>query len=275
VSRSPASRLMRLANWVRTLRARIGSPQRLRIYLSGRSLAACLVQGRFRPMLRAKVIFPFAAPNCGGGDNLPAALAALSEWLHAHPHRGAIEWIIGIDHVRYLFLPWDARLSSKSFCHALAAALFAQQFSGDDIPFSEHQLRFAPLSFGRPRLVALIPSEVVSELTAFASRHHCRSRRIAPALSVVWDSVFPKVKNDIGVLALVEGQRLLRVHYDHGQLISLSIKPCSEAHTWAIPGDVTYLFPPRDTTTPGAELAPQGLAPGDDPRYAYALCGVF
>ncbi|MGA7817957.1 hypothetical protein [Caballeronia sp.] len=216
-----------------------------------------------------------AAPDTDDTHSIAAALTGLTEWLQAHPLRYVIEWVIGIDHVRYLLLPWDERLSSEAFCHTLAGALFAQQCAGSDMPFSMYELRFAPLSFGQPRLAALIPSEVVAELIAVARRHGCRSRQITPALGVVWDSLPARVKNDTGMLALVEGQRMLRVAYNGGQIISLSVQPYSNERKPAIPAGVTYLFPSRDMTlSTSGKLAP-ALAPDDDPRFAYALCGVF
>jgi hypothetical protein len=278
VSRLPGSRFIQLASKMRSLPARIGRPARLRVYLGRDELAVCVLTGRIRPALRVKDILSSAATgdNGDGSHSVAATLAALSTWLQAHPTRGVIEWVIGIDHVRYLSLPWDERLSGKPFCHTLAAALFAQQFSGSGIPFSAFQLRFAPLSFGRPLLAALIPNEVIDELTAFAPRHHCRTQKITPALSAVWDRFFSRVKNDTGVLALVEGQRLLRASYNHGHVTSVSVQPFSGERTPAIPGGITYCFPAKNMTAPtDGELALRGLLAGDDARFAYALCGVF
>ena len=275
MSRLPASWLMQLARRVCNLPLRFGRPERLRIYLSREGLALCLVKRWFRPVIRMKVILPCALPDANDAHNIATPLAVLSEWLQAHPLRYAIEWIIGIDHVRYLLLPWDKRLSSESFCHTLAAALFAQQFAGSDLPFSAYELRFAPLSFGQPRLAALIPSEVVTELITFAPRHRCRSRQITPALSVVLDSLHPEMKNATGMLALVEGQRLLRVAYDNGQVISLSVQPYSYDRKPAIPSGVTHLFPSRDMTLSKSKKLALALTPDDDPRFAYVLCGVF
>ncbi|MFL9903453.1 hypothetical protein PQR71_35875 [Paraburkholderia fungorum] len=196
--------------------------------------------------------------------------------MDEHPIQRPIDWVIGIDYVRYLLLPWDERLSSQSFCRTLAAALFAQQSTASEIPFSAYQMRLAPLSFGRPLLAALIPSEVIREITAFVSHHQCRTRRITPALSAVWDRFFVRMKNDSGVLALVEGQRLLRVTYDHGHVASLSVQPFSGGRTSAIPKGVTLVFPARNLTiAASSDLALQGLAPDDDARFAYALCGMY
>ena len=276
MSRLPVRPLTHLARSIRTLRAKLSRPERLLIYLSRGGLAVCVVKGGFRPVVRMKAILTVATLDCDDTHGVTAALGALTEWLNVHPIRGAIEWVVGIDYVRYLLLPWDERLSSRPFCHTLAAALFAQQFSGSDISFSAYQLRFARLAFGRPRLTALIPTELLSELNEFASRHHCRSRQITPALSVVWDSLFARVKNDAGVLALVEGQRLLRVSYDRGQFTSISIQPFSEERTPVIPSDITNLFPSRNITAPtGEESALQGPISGDEARFAYALCGVL
>ncbi|MFL9867541.1 hypothetical protein PQR67_25480 [Paraburkholderia fungorum] len=276
MSRLLANRLMQLAKRVRNLLIRIGRAERLRIYLGRNGLAVCVVTGRFRPVVRSKAILPSTPSPCDGTHSVSAALTALTTWLRVHPRRSPIEWVIGIDHVRYLLLPWDKRLSSQSFCHTLAAALFAQQSAASEIPFSEYQIRFAPLAFNRPLLAALIPCEVIREITAFASQHQCVTRRITPALSAVWDRFFVRMKSDSGVLALVEEQRLLRVTYDHGHITSLSVRPFSEERTAAIPGGVTLAFPaPSLTTAASDDLALQGLAPEDDARFAYALCGVF
>ena len=205
----------------------IGRSKRLRIYVGGNGLAVCVLTGWFKPVLRATTVLRTTAADHDASSDFTAHLAALTDWLREHQVRGSIEWVMGIDHVHYLLLPWDERLSNTSFCHTLAAALFAQQTSGDDLPFSAYQLRFAPLSFGHPRLAALIADEVVSELNAVARLHRCRSRWISPALGLVWDNLFPQVKNDTGVLALGEGQRLLHVSYDHGQITSLSVRPAT------------------------------------------------
>jgi hypothetical protein len=239
-------------------------------------LAVCVVSGRFRPVVRGKTILPSTASDNDGAHGVSVALTALTAWLHAHPRRSSIDWVIGIDHVRYLLLPWDERLASQSFCHSLAAALFAQQSTAAEIPFSAYQMRLAPLSFGRPRLAALIPSEVVKELTAFASRHQNRTQRITPALSAVWDRFLVRIKNDSGVLALVEGERLLRVTYDHGHVSSLSVQPFSARRTSVIPSGVTLAFPARDLAIAATgDLTLQGLASDDDMRFAYALCGMI
>ena len=275
MSRLLASRLIQLVKRVFSLLARIGQHERLCVYLSRNELAVCVVTGRFRPVVRSKTILPSTASDNDGTHSVSVALTALTTWLRAHPLRSSIDWVIGIDHVRYLLLPWDERLASQSFCNTLAAALFAQQSTAGEIPFSAYQMRLAPLSFGRPLLAALIPSEVVKELTTFASRHQSRTQRITPALSAVWDCFFVRIKNDSGVLALVEGQRLLRVTYDHGHVSSLSVQPFSGRRTAAIPSDVTLAFPARNLTMAAAgDLALQGLASDDDARFAYALCGM-
>lgn len=275
MSRSLASRLIQPIKRVFSLLVRIGRSERLCVHVSRSGLAVCVVTGRFRPVVRSKTILPSTALTSDGTHSLSVALTALTTWLHAHPLRGSIEWVIGIDHVRYLLLPWDERLSSQSFCHTLAAALFAQQSTADEVPFSAYQMRLAPPSFGRPLLAALIPSEVVRELTTFASRHQSRTQRVTPALSVVWDRFFVRIKSGSGVLALVEGQRLLRVAYDQGHVSSLSVQPFSRERASAIPSGVTLAFPARNLTmAANADLALQGLAADDDARFAYALCGM-
>lgn len=276
MSRSPTSMLTHLTRSIRKLRAGLNRPERLLIYLGQGGLAVCVVKGRYRPVVGMKAIFPVVGPESDDSQGITAALNALTEWLNVFPTRGVIEWVIGIDHVRYLLLPWDERLSSRAFCHSLAAALFAQQFSGSDMPFSAYQLRFARLAFGRSRLTALIPTGLLSELNEFASRHHCHSRRITPALSLVWDSLIAQMKNHAGVLALVEGQRLLRVSYDCGQFTSISVQPFSQERTPVVPSDITYLFPSRKVTAATGDLfAVQGFISVDDARFAYALCGVL
>lgn len=275
MSRSLASRLIQLVKRVFSLLVGIGRSERLCVHVSRSGLAVCVVTGRFRPVVRNKTILPSTASASDGTHSVSVALIALTTWLHAHPFRGSIDWVVGIDHVRYLLLPWDERLSGQSFRHTLAAALFAQQSVAGEIPFSAYQMRLAPLSFGRPLLAALIPSEVVRELTAFASRHQSRTQRVTPALSAVWDRFFVRIRNDSGVLALVEGQRLLRVGYDHGHVSSLSVQPFSGGRTSAIPSGVTLAFPARNLTMASSgDLALQGLACGDDARFAYALCGM-
>lgn len=230
-------------------------------------LAVCVVVGRFDPSAQSKAIVRADA------SSLPALLAALDTWLDAHPARGEIDWIMGIEHVRYLLLPWDSRLSNDAFCRSLANALFAQYFPGAT-PFTAFQIRFAPLAFGQPRLTALLANDVVDELNAFARRRGCRTRRIVPAVSAIWDRFYPRWKKGTGVLALIEGPRLLRIGYDHGHIMTLAIQPCADRSS-AAASDATWVFPlPHPVAPDSNALALDCLAPDDDARLAYALCGV-
>jgi hypothetical protein len=265
-----------LAKRIRNVTTGISHRVNLRIYLGRDGLAVCVVSGRLRPVVQMKAFLPITTSDSGGTHGITAALNVLSSWLHTHPLRATIDWVLGIDHVRYLLLPWDDRLSSRSFCHTLAAALFSQQFSGSEIPYFAYRVRFAPLSYGRPLLAALVTSQATDELKTFASGHHCRTRWIATSLSVVWDRFFVRVKGDTGVLALVEGPRLLRVTYDHGHVMSLSVQPFSEKLTPSIPGGATHRFPARNLAEPADnECALRGVPADTDARFAYALCGRF
>ncbi|WP_157903134.1 hypothetical protein [Cupriavidus malaysiensis] len=245
-------------------------PQRLRVYLGHGALAVCRSAGRFHSSVQDKAILSGGT----GVSDLPNQLAALESWLEAHPARADIEWIIGIEHVRYLLLPWDPRLASDAFCRSLAGALFAQQGAGGT-PFAGYQLRYSPLAFGQPCLAALLTNDVIRELTAFARRRGCRTTRIEPALSVVWNRFRARWKHDTGVLALVEGPRLLRIGFAHGHITSFSLQPCSDTRPPATPEETTWVFPARHPAAPGGDvLVLDGFAPDDDPRLAYALCGV-
>ncbi|WP_185731921.1 hypothetical protein [Burkholderia stagnalis] len=246
-------------------------PERICVYLGHDALAVCRVTGRSKPIVRDKaVLFTDASMH-----DLTGRLAVLDAWLDAHPVRGAIDWIIGIDYVRYLLLPWNPRLASDAFCRSLTAALFAQHFAGDEIPFADHQLRFAPVSFGHPRLTALIANDVIGELTAFSKRRKYRIRQIAPALSVAWNRLFAQVKLGTGVLALIEGPRLLRIASNHGHITAFSIQPYSYSRLSAIPDDATWVFPAHHlVASAGQMLAVDGHEPDDDVRLAYALCGA-
>jgi len=244
----------------------------LRVYLGHDAPAVCRIAGRVSPSVQDAVILP----PCTGAYGLPALLATLDAWLDVHPVRGDIDWIVGIDHARYLLLPWDRRLASDAFCRSLTAALFEQHFAGSGTPFADHQLRFAPVAFERPRLAALIANDVVRELTDFARRRGCRTVRITPAVTVVWNRFYGRWKKGTGVLALIDGPRLLRIGYDRGHVTTFSIQPFSETRSSSAPGDTTWVFPAHHPAAPdGDELALDTLAPDDDPRLAYALCGAI
>jgi hypothetical protein len=279
VSRFLAKRLNAVAKRTRTLALRLGRPQRLRIYLGQGWLSLCLVEGRFQPKIRIKAILPSStSSDSGTSHGVDELLVTLDAWLRAHPVRATIDWIIGIDHVRYLLLPWDERLSSNAFCRSLAAALFAQQCSGSsgEHDVSAYELRFGPLYFGRPRAAAAIPNNVLTSLTAFASMHGCRTRLIAPMLSVVWNNLCDRLKSASGSLALFEGQRLLLVGHEEGKVVSISLRPYSGNPKSIIAAGATHYFPPVNLTSPANNaLTPPGLATNDDVRLAYALCGLL
>ncbi|MDN7859524.1 hypothetical protein QZM81_27345 [Burkholderia cepacia] len=264
--RRTAELALEVNEWV----VRATRPERLRVYLGHDALAVCRLTGRFKPVVRHKTILRPSSDAHG----LAGQLTTLGAWLDVQPTRGEIEWIVGIGHVRYLLLPWDPRLARDAFCRSLTTALFVQSFGGD-IPIDTYQLRFGPLAFGRPRLVSLIANDVIRELTTFSRRRASRARLIVPAMSVVWDHFFARMKKSTGVLALVEGPRLLRVGYDHGHVTTFSIQPFSDTPPSTMPVDATWIFPARSkAAATGGALTLDGHAPNDDAQLAYALCGV-
>jgi hypothetical protein len=245
--------------------------ERLCVHLAHDALAVCRVTGQFRPVVADKAVLPTEIDAAALVDRL----AVLDGWLDTHLFRGAIDWIIGIDHVRYVLLPWNPRLTSDAFCRSVAAALFAQQAGADERPFVDHQVRFAPLSYGRPRLAALIANETLDALAAFSTRRGYRVRRIAPAFSVAWDRLLASTAPAGGVLALIEGPRLLRVVSEHGHITAFSIQPFSNTQPAALPADTTWVFPAHPAIDPAGRLPSiAGHAPDDDVRLAYALCGA-
>lgn len=266
-----AERTSRVGNAVIGCTDRVVPPERLCVHLGHDALAVCRVTGRFKPVVRDKVVL-FTGARI---HDLTGRLAELGAWLDAHPVRGAIDWIIGLDYVRYLLLPWNPRLADDAFCRSMAAALFAQQFSRNEVPFADQQLRFGPLSFGHPRLVALLASNVIRDLTAFSRQRKHRIRRIEPAFSVAWNSLLAQLKAGAGVLALIEGPRLIRIASSCGHITSFSIQPFSETQRAAIPADATRVFPAHHAANSvHRALAVDGHEPGDDVRLAYALCAT-
>ncbi|KVL04468.1 hypothetical protein [Burkholderia cepacia] len=245
--------------------------ERLCIHLGHGMLAVCRVTGRFRPVVADTAVLPTET----GATALADQLAVLDTWLDTHPFSGAFDWIVGIDHVRYVLLPWNPRLTSDAFCRSVAAALFAQQVATDERPFADHQIQFAPLAYGRPRLAALIANATLDALTLFSTRRERRVRRIVPAFGVAWDRMLPRIQRDSGVLALIEGPRLLRVVSERGHITAFSIQPFSSAHRPALADDATWVFPAQPAIDPTGRIPLlAGYAPDDDVRLAYALCGA-
>jgi hypothetical protein len=249
---------------------------RLRVYIAHDIVAVCRTEGRFRPKIREKTILPLPSMSRESAHELSEALLALAAWLQRGTQQGAVEWIVGFDQVRYLTLPWDERLYSKSFCHALAKALLSRQLEGNDVTtLSSAVLHLAPAAHGRSRLAALIPGHVVNTLVSFSKTQGWRTTKITPALAVVWDNFFNRFRKGQGTLALIEGQRLQHIAYDRGNIVGLKVRPFREM-VGPSPHDVAdFRFPSSDTRIHGGEaLQVQGMVPGDDIRLAYALCGV-
>lgn len=273
----PIERFVGVARQIRTRSDTFARHERLRVYLAHGVVAACLVLGRFRPRIvdKIEVQWPSSVPN--SPHDLKEAFIALTNWMEAHSFDGTVEWIVGVDYVRYLLLPWDERLSSISFCRTLAKVLFAQQSYGSDATSSASSVDicFAPLSYGHPLLAALIPKDIVQALASFSWRQRRCTTKITPALALVWDGFSDRFRKGAGVLALVEGGRLLRVDYERGNIVELSVRPFSEPQAQTALAGVNFIFPPIGSEAPGTEDLPiDGLLPDDDRRLAYALCGA-
>ncbi|HKU25239.1 MAG TPA: hypothetical protein VJQ54_07180 [Candidatus Sulfotelmatobacter sp.] len=276
MSRLPTNRLATTLRRLGTRFKAAGRHERLRVYLASDALAVCLIHGRFRPRVVETAVIDSRASARNAQQDIADALTGLTSWMEMREFDGTVEWIVGFDHVRYLMLPWDERLSSISFCHTLASALFSQQFHGEDSASSSGKLCFAPRSYGYPRLAALIPHDIVRTLDSFSWRQRRRTTRITPALGVVWDQFFNRFRKGAGTLALVEGQRLLRVAYEQGNIVGLLVRPYSEACDESAFSGASYTFPPHGLDAiEHEELLVAGLTPDDDRRVAYALCGVL
>jgi hypothetical protein len=249
---------------------------RLRVYIAHDAVAVCRTEGRFRPKLQKQAVITLPSTSRDPARGISEALQLLPAWLQEQPHQGTVEWIVGFEHVRYLTLPWDERLCSKSFCRTLAKAMFSQQFDENHTSFSSAAVRFAPVSYGRPRLAALIPDHVIQTLVSFSHSYGWRTTKITPALALVWDSFFNRFKMAKGELALVEGQRLQRVAYEFGNIVALKARPFSDTDTPSSHHETDFVFPPGDAPgLSGEALQVKGMATGDDVRMAYALCGVL
>lgn len=251
---------------------RIARRDRLCVYLGSGWTSLCAVSGRLRPTIGVKAILP-SLPS--SPLSLDSSLAALETWMHTHQNRATIDWLVGIEYARYLLLPWDEHLHDDAFCRTLAAALFAQQCADTAPDFSAYQMRLGPLAYGHPRLAALVPIQVIDSLTAFAHRHQCHTRRITPMLGVVWNRFFANDKTGSGTLALLEGQRLIRLGYEKGRFKSLAVQPFFRDRTPVIAEGKISFFPAQDIQNPeSGSLTLQGMLPADDVRLAYALCGA-
>ncbi|MBN3759424.1 hypothetical protein [Burkholderia sp. Ac-20365] len=279
MSHSPARWLATLAGRIRALCARIGRRERLRVYLGQGWLAVCVIEGRLRTRMhmRATAVLSCSLPDTGANQHLDAQLATLHAWLRTHPVRGKMEWITGLQHVRYLVLPWDERLSDSAFCRSLASALFAQQFAdaAGERDFAAYDMRLGPLSYGRSRVAALIARDVLTQLTAFAPAHGCRTGFIAPMLTVVWNHLGASARAGRGLLALVEGQRVLLAGHERGHITSIQLRPYSGNPDEIAATGATHQFPTPGMTSSVTDMpTPAGLAPCVDARLAYASCGV-
>jgi hypothetical protein len=249
--------------------------ERLRVYIAHDAIAVCQIRGRFRATIAEKSIIQLPPLGQNASREIAEAPAALRSWMEARSYIGAIEWIVGFEHVRYLMLPWDERLADITFCTTLAEALFAQQLYGIDTARSSCEMRFAPLAYGCPRLAALIPKDVIRTLTALSDRQRWKVTAITPALAAVWDSFFDLFKKSTGTLALIEGQRLLRVDYERGNIAALLVRPFCDSRIEAARNEADFIFPATGDGSPGsAGLRVSGMTSDDDLRIAYALCGV-
>lgn len=250
--------------------------ERLRVYLAHGALAVCLIHGRFRPTVAERDTVQLSVSDAQERHDIADALAALMTWMETRSFNGKVEWIVGFDHVHYVLLPWNEQLSGMPFCHKLAKALFSQQHGRKDSVLPSGKLRFAPLSYGYPRLAAFIPEATANALISFSWRERRRTASITPALALVWDRFFDRFKKGAGTLALIEGKRLLRVVYEHGNIVALIVRPFSEIHARSALSGVSFMFPPTGfNALEGEELPVRGLETGDDKRIAYALCGVL
>jgi hypothetical protein len=247
---------------------------RLRVYMAQDALALCHIRGRFRQAVVEKVVIDIPAAEHKTAT-VHEAIAALTAWVHSRSYAGSVEWIVGIEHVRYAMLPWDEQLLSDTFCKAFAEAMFAQQTGANATELATAEIRFAPLAYGCPRLAALIPGDIVRALTSFADNKRFRTTEITPALATVWDHFVDKFRKTEGTLVIVEGSRLQRMTYERGNIVEVTVRPFIATSGRSHPEVADYCFPDaQDGALAGEPLRPDHMPHLDDPRMAFALCGV-
>lgn len=253
--------------------SRLWNKPRLCVFLGEDRLVACrLGAGRRGPLLHSETL-----PLPSGED----AAATLDAWLARQPAAEArLDIRLGVPHVRYLVLPWDAQLAQEDFRHTVARALLARQFPQ---AAATPEIRFAPATYGQPLLAAGVDATLRPALEAAAARHGARLRALEPLLAVVWNHFHSRLRS-ARTLALAEPTRLLRVQCEAGVITEVQVRPwdpdAADAQLQAQAADATVrVFTPTQPALAGARPEAWLGVQGDDGLpvagdMAYALCGV-
>ena len=120
-------------------------------------MVLCHVVGSRRPKVLHKEIMTVGE---GESASWPARLDVwLSTYSSGSAFRGAdIECVLGLPLVRYLVLPWDARLIEGDFRGAVARALFSRQFPDEA---ATQEVRFSSPTYGRPQLASFVSRDLL------------------------------------------------------------------------------------------------------------------
>jgi hypothetical protein len=249
---------------------------RLCVFAGEDHLALCRVGTRGQVLEKDRV--PLAAADS------PVA-TALEGWLltHATEPGTKLDLVLGLPQVRYLLLPWNPELAQPAFRDSLARALYARQFADE---FGQQELRYGPLRYGQPLLVAVIGRPLLTSLTAVATRHALVLETAEPLLATVWNRYRPQLRRLDGSLLIAEASRVLIVRAQAGAIADLQIRPAQGDEITALVQRLAgesacKAFAPQQPalagSLPAAWLEPvrcDGFNAATDAAYAYALCGV-
>lgn len=164
--------------------------KRVRIALRPDGVTLALLAHGLRPR-PADVIHAPCTPAGGGAWRAP--LAAADEALAAAPWPAAPATVIVSNHfVRYVLVPWSARLVEEAEQLALAQHCFSEIHGSAAL---EWALMLAQARAGTPRLAAAVDRELLAELDAFCARRRLRLKSVQPYFA----AAFNGVRRQIGV----------------------------------------------------------------------------
>lgn len=241
----------------------------MRILLSENEVAICILNGVLDTNLLNQLRIPVATEE----KNIQFEIISkkINELFQSEKIKpNNYEWILGLEHVRYLVIPWHNKLATQEFRDSITNNLFVQKYR-DEI--SRYEVSFSKLNFGHPLIAAFVSKELIQGITSINILNKSKNVKITPLLIPIWNKLEKTLRQEHSFLYVWDGNRALKIENKYGQIASIELEPfnhiASENHSRKDNMLVRH-FPNLKPTTPHKHSSSL-----NDPLYALVSCGAY
>lgn len=128
--------------------------------------------------------------------------------------------VLGINHVRYIVIPWNIKLANKQFRQTIAQALFADQFNESA---ANYALFLSSVRYKSFLVAAFIKKDLLNDINHLSENHNYSIASIAPMLMPVWNHFNKVLTSEESQVIIWENNRALFIENHFGSIQKVKV----------------------------------------------------